>query len=198
MKKYEEQAAAAGEEQAAGGKSTKKKSLGRELMEDIILVCIVLVTVFFLKNYILLNAVIPSGSMENTISIKDRIFGNRLAYRNHDPERGDIVIFEYPDDESVLYIKRVIGLPGDTVDIRDGKVYINGSQEPLDEPYLPEPMNGSYGPYHVPEGCFFMLGDNRNYSKDSRLWNNPYVTREEIQAKAVFRYFPFNRMGRIG
>lgn len=175
----------------------KKRNPMKEILEDVLLLIGVLIAVFVIKNYLILNAVIPSGSMEQTISVNDRILGNRLSYKNKDPERGDIVIFKYPDDEKILYIKRIIGLPGDTVNIVDGKVYINGSGEPLEEPYLPEPMVGSYGPYEVPENCYFMLGDNRNYSKDARFWENTYVTREQIQAKAAFRYFPFQKMGKI-
>ena len=98
---------------------------------------------------------------------------------------------------SQLYIKRVIGLPGDKVQIIDGKVYINDSETPLDEPYLPEPPEGDYGPYYVPEDSYFMLGDNRNWSKDSRFWTNTYVKKEKVLAKAIFRYYPFNKIGVI-
>lgn len=177
--------------------SKKKNSLGRELMEDVIMVLVVLVVVFLIKNFVLINAVIPSGSMENTIMTGDRVFGNRLAYRFGDPERGDIAIFRYPDDESELYIKRVMGLPGDTIEIKDGLLYLNNSEEPLAEPYLKEIPTGDFGPYQVPEGCYFMLGDNRNKSNDSRMWENTYVTRENVLAKAVFRYYPFDKIGRI-
>lgn len=177
--------------------SKKKNSLRRELMEDVIMVLVVLVVVFLIKNFVLINAVIPSGSMENTIMTGDRVFGNRLTYRFGDPERGDIAIFRYPDDESELYIKRVMGLPGDTIEIKDGLLYLNNSEEPLAEPYLKEIPTGDFGPYQVPEGCYFMLGDNRNKSNDSRMWENTYVTRENVLAKAVFRYYPFDKIGTI-
>lgn len=185
------------EKQKTKKSSKRKNSLGRELLEDVVLVIVVLAVVFFLKNYVLINAVIPSGSMENTIMTGDRVFGNRLAYRFGEPERGDIVIFKYPDNEEELYIKRVIGLPGDKVEIRDGLVYLNDSAKPLEEPYLKETPVGDYGPYQVPEDGYFMLGDNRNWSKDSRFWENTYVTREEVLAKAVFRYYPFDEIGTI-
>ena len=120
----------------------------------------------------------------------DRIFGNRLAYINKDPQRFDIVIFKYPDDETQLFIKRVIGLPGETVEIRDGKVYIDGAETPLDDSFTPEPPQGNWGPEVVPEGSYFMLGDNRNRSKDSRFWTNTFVKKEKILGKAVLRYFP--------
>ena len=92
-------------------------------------------------------------------------------------------------------MKRVIGLPGETVNIVDGKVYIDGSDTPLDEPYLAEPMEGSYGPYTVPEGCYFMLGDNRNNSQDARFWQNKYVAKDKIIAKVLFSYYP--KLGKI-
>lgn len=185
------------EKQKTKKSSKRKNSLGRELLEDVVLVIVVLAVVFILKNYVLINAVIPSGSMEDTIMTGDRVFGNRLAYRFGEPERGDIVIFKYPDNEEELYIKRVIGLPGDKVEIRDGLVYLNDSAKPLEEPYLKETPVGDYGPYQVPEDGYFMLGDNRNWSKDSRFWENTYVTREEVLAKAVFRYYPFDEIGTI-
>ena len=185
------------EKQKTKKSSKRKNSLGRELLEDVVLVIVVLAVVFILKNYVLINAVIPSGSMENTIMTGDRVFGNRLAYRFGEPERGDIVIFKYPENEEELYITRVIGLPADKVEMRDGLVYLNDSAKPLEEPYLKETPVGDYGPYQVPEDGYFMLGDNRNWSKDSRFWENTYVTREEVLAKAVFRYYPFDEIGTI-
>ena len=108
-----------------------------------------------------------------------------------EPERGDIVIFHYPDDEKIYFVKRVIGLPGDTVDIYGGHVYLNGSEEPLQEDYIREPMLPEI-PMHfeVPEDFYFMLGDNRNYSKDSRFWEIKYVREDQIVGKALIRYFP--------
>lgn len=171
-------------------KPFKKKSLWKELWEYVKMILFVVIVVLVVDNFLLINAVIPSESMENTIMTGDRIFGNRLAYLFDDPERFDIVIFKYPDDESQRFIKRVIGLPGETVEIREGKVYINGSDTPLDDSFTPETPVGNFGPYTVREGCYFMLGDNRNNSRDSRMWDNPYVKKEKILGKAVLRYFP--------
>lgn len=171
-------------------KPFKKKSLWKELWEYVKMILFVVIVVLVVDNFLLINAVIPSESMENTIMTGDRIFGNRLAYLFDDPERFDIVIFKYPDDESQRFIKRVIGLPGETVEILEGKVYINGSDTPLDDSFTPETPVGNFGPYTVPEGCYFMLGDNRNNSRDSRMWDNPYVKKEKILGKAVLRYFP--------
>ena len=171
-------------------KPFKGKSLWKELWEYVKMILFVVIVVLIVDNFLLINAVIPSESMEETIMTGDRIFGNCLAYLFEEPERFDIVIFKYPDDESQRFIKRVIGLPGETVEIREGKVYIDGSETPLDDSFTPETPVGDYGPYTVPEGCYFMLGDNRNNSKDSRMWDNPYVKKEKILGKAVLRYFP--------
>jgi len=139
--------------------------------------------------------------MQNTIMVGNRIFGSRLAYKEEGPERYDIVIFKYPDDESQLFIKRVIGLPGDVIDIHDGYVYVNGSAEPLTDSFCPEPGMTEEGflsyPLTVPDNCYFMLGDNRLHSKDSRYWDNPFVKREKILAKAVLRYWPLNKTGML-
>ena len=165
-------------------------SIMEELWEYIKMIIFVVVVVFIVNNVLLINAKIPSESMEDTIMTGDRIFGNRLAYINKDPQRFDIVIFKYPDDETQLFIKRVIGLPGETVEIRDGKVYIDGAETPLDDSFTPEPPQGNWGPEVVPEGSYFMLGDNRNRSKDSRFWTNTFVKKDKILGKAVLRYFP--------
>ena len=115
---------------------------------------------------------------------------NKLAYLFEEPQRGDIVMFIYPDNEKDNYLKRIIGLPGEKVEIRDGLVYINDSKKPLSEPYLNDPPNGDFGPYNVPEGCYFMLGDNRDISQDARYWKNKYVKKEKIVGKVLFRYYP--------
>lgn len=167
-----------------------KNSIWKELWEYIKMIIFVVVVVLIVNNFLLINARVPSESMEKTIMTGDRFFGNRLAYLFDDPERFDIVVFKYPDDESQLFVKRVIGLPGETVEIKDGKVYINGFETPLDDSFTPETPTGDYGPYVVPEGSYFMLGDNRNHSGDSRFWKQPYVEKEKIVGKAIFRYFP--------
>ena len=167
-----------------------KKSIGKELWEYVKMIIFVLIFVLVVNNFLIINAKIPSPSMEDTIMTGDRIFGNRLAYVFGDPQRFDIVIFRYPDDESQLFIKRIIGLPGETVEIIDGKVYIDGSETPLDDSFTPETPTGNYGPYTVPENCYFMLGDNRNNSNDARDWQTHYVRRDEILGKAWFRYYP--------
>lgn len=162
----------------------------RNFLEWLAALAVALLAALFITQVLLVNARVPSESMENTIMTGDRIIGNRLAYMSSKPKRGDIVIFHYPDDESQLYIKRVIGMPGDVVDIREGKVYINESETPLEEPYLKETPVGDYGPYEVPEGSYFVMGDNRNRSSDSRFWDNKFVAEDKIIGSAAFRLYP--------
>ena len=133
-----------------------------EIWDYVKMIIIVVVVVLVVNNVVLINAKIPSESMENTIMT----------------------------GESQLFIKRLIGLPGETVEIRDGKVYINGSDEPLDDSFVPEVPTGNYGPYKVPETSYVMLGDNREYSRDSRFWKNTFVSFDEIVGKAIVRYYP--------
>lgn len=167
----------------------------KEIISWIQIIVAAVVIALFLNNVIIANSRVPTGSMENTIMSHSRVIGSRLAYINSEPERGDVVIFKFPDNREVYYVKRVIGLPGETVNVVDGKVYINDSQPPLDEPYLPEPMEGSYGPYTVPEGCYFMMGDNRNNSLDARFWKNQFVPKKDIMAKVLFCYYP--KIGKV-
>jgi len=175
------------EDTAGEGRTSWKK----ELWEWVKIIVSAAAIAFVLNTFIIANSQVPSGSMENTIMTNDRVIGSRLSYRFGDPERGDIVIFRFPDNEKLYYVKRIIGLPGETVDIAGGHVYLNGSQTPLEEPYLREPMIPE-APMHfeVPEGCYFMMGDNRNWSSDARRWQNTYVKREKIIAKVLFRYYP--------
>lgn len=179
----------------------------KEIISWIQIIVAAVIIALVLNNFIIANSRVPTGSMETTIMSKSRVIGSRLSYINSDPERGDVVIFHFPDDPTgkTYYVKRIIGLPGETVDIVDGKVYIDGSDTPLEEPYVNLSVDEefgpftapeeSYGPYTVPEGCYFMLGDNRNNSLDARFWENKYVAKDKIIAKVLFSYFP--RIGKI-
>lgn len=160
---------------------------------------ITIAIVFLLKNFVIINAMVPTGSMENTIMPGDNLLGFRLAYVTDEPERGDIIFFPFPDDETQKFVKRIIGLPGETVTILDGKIYIDDATEPLEEPYLKEEWTKGTGPYvfEIPEDSYLCLGDNRNRSADAREWNNPYVAKEKIIGKALFTYFPFDHWGAV-
>jgi signal peptidase I len=123
----------------------------------------------------------------------------------HGPRRGEVIVFEYPEDRSRDFIKRVIGVPGDTVEVKAGKVYINGS--PLDEPYISAPPDYTYGPQTVPAGEYFVLGDNRNYSYDSHAWHSScnaqqqpscdFVPENLIIGQAWVSYWPWDDLGLV-
>ncbi|MCD7980906.1 MAG: signal peptidase I [Clostridiales bacterium] len=186
----------------------KKQEKRMEIFSWIRMFVIVVVVVFVATRFIIINATVPSGSMETTIMTKDRLIGFRFSYWFDEPDRGDIILFSYPVDESQTYIKRVIGLPGETVEIRDGGIYIDGSDTPLQEDYLPEEWywenDGYY--FEVPEDCYFVLGDNRNNSLDGRFWareaisagiaeseedalSYSFVREDQIKGKAIFTYY---------
>ncbi len=174
---------------------SRKRRVTKEILSWIEVICISLALAWVLGNFVVMNAYIPSGSMENTLVEGDRVIGSRLSYKFHSPERGDVIMFKFPDDESRDFIKRVVGLPGETVTIKGGKVYIDDSNIPLDENYLKEtPFQEDIGPFEVPEDCYFVMGDNRNNSHDSRYWKNHYVKKDEILAKAIVRWFPLNKI----
>ena len=130
----------------------------KEIAGYVMMVVLALVIALIINYLVILRVEIPTNSMENTIMAGSRVVVLRPAYLFSDPKRGDIVVFKYPDDETQNYAKRIIGLPGETIEIRDGLVYVNGFEEPLEEDYLKETPTGSYGPYEVPEDSYFMLG----------------------------------------
>lgn len=159
----------------------------------IILIVILFILSFLKANYFLL-AHIPSASMESTIMTEDKVLGLKTAYEKNSPSRGDIIIFYPPiEDEQKLYIKRVIGLPGEIITIKQGKVFVNGEQ--LKESYVAlwDKDNDGYT-FTVPENSYFVMGDNRDDSYDSRFWDNPFVSKEAIVAKAICVYAPFSHL----
>lgn len=184
----------------------KKKFNIWEYVRIVIFACI---AGLLINRFVLINAKIPSGSMEDLLQIDDQIFGCRLSYLLHGPERYDVVMFTYPVDGETIYIKRVIGLPGETVEIKDGKIYIDGSNQPIEENYLPEEwtVNNDGYVFEVPEDCYLMLGDNRNISEDARAWAQCaiedgvasseeeaqkyiYVHKDKIIGRAILKYYP--------
>ncbi|HKA01988.1 MAG TPA: signal peptidase I [Candidatus Solibacter sp.] len=140
---------------------------------------------------------VEGTSMMPTLTDQERIFINKFTYHFGlgDIQRGDMVVFWFPLDQTKSYIKRVIGAPGDIVRIEAGTVFVNGQQ--LDEPYVPEEFRDrvSYEERTVPDGQYFVLGDHRNSSSDSRTWG--FVKRDAIYGKAVFVYWPLANIGRI-
>ena len=130
-------------------------------------------------------------SMEPNLHTDQRLVVEKISYRLHGPRRGDIVVFSMPQQSEELLIKRVIGLPGEEVEIRDGTVFIDGT--PLDEPYLSQETRGRYGPEMVPPLHIFVLGDNRSFSNDSRAFDA--VPIEDILGRAWLSYWPFEDLG---
>ncbi len=184
-----------------GEKGQKSEDFKKELFGYIRMIVVVVLVIVLLQEFIIINARIPSASMEPTVSVGNQIFGSRLTYKFRDPERYDIIIFHDPDNPKKLLIKRIIGMPGDIVDVHDGNVYINGSETPLEDRFCMEPSSTLEGnlvyPIVVPSDSYFVLGDNRMDSNDSRFWTNTFVQKGEILGNAVFRYWPVWEIGPI-
>lgn len=169
--------------------------LGLELktwFRDILLAFAIAV---FIVIFIVQPVKVEGTSMQPRLVDQERIFVNRFIYRFQDINRGDVVVFWYPKDRSKSFIKRILGIPGDKVEIRSGMVYVNG--EKVDEPYLNPAYRDkkSFQPVRVPPGHYFVLGDHRNSSNDSRVWG--FVAHDLIYGKAIFSYWPVSRFGLV-
>lgn len=179
---------------AKNNEEKQKKSKLREAISFMTPIVVALIIAIFLKTCIFANIVIPTDSMLNTIQEGDRIIASRLAYINDEPQRYDIIIFKYPDDETQLFAKRIIALPGETIEVKNGIVYItdkNGNKSTARTDFITNCIpTGNFGPYTVPLGSYFVMGDNRNDSWDSRYWDNKTVKKGKIIGKVKFRYFP--------
>lgn len=168
-----------------------KEYILTEIFSYVKILGVAIIIAFVFTRCVVVNAKTPTTSMENTIMPGDRYLGLRLSYMFDKPQRQDIVIFEFPDDENQTFVKRIIGIPGDKVEIKNYQVYVNG--ESLDEPYLKEPMTLDQNMiFIVPDDSYFMMGDNRNISNDARYWTNTYVKRDKILGKAIFKYYDGN------
>jgi signal peptidase I len=211
--------------QQSGKTDSQKKALPRKRrakpvwLEYLEAGVVAVVLALLIRTFLFQAFRIPTGSMEDTLLVGDYLFVNKFLYgaeipfTGHarlpgirDPQRGDIIVFRYPKDPSQDYIKRCVALPGDTVEYRDKVLYVNG--EPQDEDYVKladgsrmSPGRDNFGPVVVPEDKFFMMGDNRDRSSDSRFWG--FLDRELIRGKAMFIYFSWDssrslpRFGRI-
>lgn len=166
-----------------------KKSALREMLESVV---IAVLLAAIIRLFILEPFYIPSGSMEPTLMIGDRIIVSKVTYLLREPEPGDIVVFKFPLDPSRNFVKRIVAVGGETIEIKDSVLYING--EPRPENYLPQGLKfQDYGPQTVPEGHYFMMGDNRNNSDDSRVWG--FLDKDLIVGNAEVIYWPLNRLG---
>lgn len=170
----------------------KRKRILRKILYEILdwskVLLAALIIAFVVSHTLVANAQVPTGSMETTIMAGSRGLINRLSYVAGKPERGDIIAFYFPDDKSEKYLKRIIGLPGDKIEGIRGEIYVNDVL--LKESYIKEEINEDFGPYYVPEQSYFVMGDNRNNSEDSRFWKDKFVEKDEIIGKAEIEYFP--------
>jgi len=197
----------------------RKKNIFREYAEAIL---IAVILALFIRTFVVQAFKIPSGSMQPTLLIGDHILVNKFIYGIKipflnvtlipvkDPERGDIIVFKFPEDPKKDFIKRVVGLPGDTVEVRDKRIYIN--DEPMEDPYgtymdphfipLGARPRDNMNPVTVPPDSFFVMGDNRDHSYDSRFWG--FVDLSAVKGKAFIIYWSWNsedtgvRWGRLG
>ena len=192
------------------GLATLRKRIGEkndqnygELLESLLFAWVVvflMVRPFFYEPFS-----IPSASMRDTLKEGDRILVNKYLYRFRPPQRGDVIVFKSPPEAGqgeADFVKRLIGMPGDTVDLQNGRVLINGKE--LNEPYAPEPSYDvsdqidpqmPHPPYQIPSGHYLMLGDNRTRSQDSRFWG--YLNEDRIKGKAIAIFWPPGRFGRL-
>jgi signal peptidase I len=159
-------------------------------IRDIIITIIISILVFFCLQFTMANLEVFGICMHPNVEHGDRIIVSKLSYQTSPPERGDVIVFHSPRDSGTDLIKRVIALPGETVEVRDGTVYINGS--PLEEPYLNERPEYEYPQQTLPEDQYFVLGDNRNNSADSH--NGWLLPEDNIIGKAWVIYWPFERL----
>ncbi|MBV5340535.1 MAG: signal peptidase I [Deltaproteobacteria bacterium] len=186
----------------------KKKGLIREYAESI---AIAVLLALVIRSYLVQAFKIPSGSMEDTLAIGDHLLVSKFMYGTkipfvdkrvliiRDPRQGDVIVFEYPEDPSKDFIKRVVGVPGDVVEGKEKKVYVNGKQyiNPhevhKEKDIIPKEMNprDTFGPVTVPADSYFVMGDNRDRSYDSRFWN--FVRRDQIKGLAFIKYWSWDR-----
>jgi signal peptidase I len=182
--------------------SPRKKSIFREYAE---IISMAVVLAFFVRAFFIQAFRIPSESMEDTLLVGDFLFANKLIYGPkvpftekrlpgvRDPEPGDIIIFKYPGDKKTDYIKRCVAVEGQTVELRGRSLYVDGAVQTED--YAKYYHGSNFGPYVVPEGHIFMMGDNRDNSADSRVWGP--LPKSLILGKAMFIYFSLNSSDKI-
>jgi signal peptidase I len=168
--------------------------------ENLKLLAIALALALAIRTYIAEPRFIPSNSMVPTLRIDDRLVVEKVSYRLHAPKFGDIIVFHPPDfllnqgfKYDQAFIKRIIGLPGQKVEVKDHRVYID--DHPLDEPYINEAPKYGMSAITIPTDSFFVMGDNRNNSNDSHVWG--FLPRKNIIGHAWLRFFPFNRLRRF-
>ncbi len=179
--------------------TTPKSKFWQQARENLQIIAIALALALVIRAFIAEPRYIPSDSMLPTLEVGDRVVVEKISYRFRPPVTGEIIVFDpppqlqiqgYPKDQA--FIKRVIGTPGQTVQIQNGKVYLNGN--PLDENYIAEPPKYQMGLIKVPQDQLFVMGDNRNNSNDSHVWG--FLPKSNVIGHAFYRFWPFSRIGR--
>ena len=167
----------------------------RSILEWVFSIAIAVIIFLLIDNFVLKSARVYGGSMEPTYVHHDRVIVNRFIYNFVEPQLGDVIAFPYAADPSQQYIKRIIGMPGDIMDMHDGFMYRNGVK--LDDDFSMEPafQHNVDFPIQVEEGRFFVMGDNRQISEDSRFYAVGNIPKEDILGRVDFRWFPLNRFG---
>lgn len=181
-----------------GGSTPKEKDSFLSFLGELpVLVITAIVVAWVIKSFIVQPFYIPSSSMEPTLDIGDRVLVSKFSYRFFEPKPGDVVVFISPTssaDTEEDYIKRIVATPGMSIEVRGGKLFVNG--RPKTEPYIrPESSTSNYGPLKVPKGKVFVMGDNRGNSKDSRYFGP--IDKKKLLGKAFFIYWPVTRSGRL-
>lgn len=167
-------------------------TLGEEIKDWVISIVIAVVLALFIRYFIVELYLVEGPSMQPTLISHERLVVNKFIYRFREPEKGEILVFRYPKDPSRDFIKRVIAVAGDTIEIKDGRVFVN--QQLLNEPYILDKTRGSYPLSTVPEGHIFVMGDNRNNSEDSRFRDVGFVSLDLVKGKAMMVFWPLGNM----
>lgn len=166
------------------------KSMGEEIRDWVISIGAALIIALVIRTFVVELYLVSGPSMRPTLQNAERLVVNKFIYNFRAPERGEILVFKYPKDQSRDFIKRVIAVPGDTVEIKDGKVFVN--QQLMNEPYILSKTRGDYPMTTIPEGHVFVMGDNRNNSEDSRFDDVGFVPYNLIKGKAMMVFWPFD------
>ena len=169
-------------------------SLGEEAKDWVISIVIAIVLAFIIRQFVVELYIVDGPSMRPTLQSQERLVVNKFIYDFRAPEKGEILVFQYPRDTSRDFIKRVIATPGDTIEIKGGRVFVNDQM--LTEDYILEPTRSEYPKATVPEGTVFVMGDNRNNSEDSRFADVGFVPYKLIKGKAVLVFWPFSALMR--
>ena len=166
--------------------------MGNEIRDWIISIAAAVAMALIIRTYIVELYIVDGPSMRPTLQHEERLVVSKFIYKLRDPERGEVLIFRYPRDPSRDFIKRVIAIGGDTLEIKDGRVYLNGQMQTED--YILERTRTEYPKVTVPEGTVFVMGDNRNNSDDSRFSDVGFVPFDLIKGKAILIFWPLDKL----